>query len=257
MSRTKGSKNKNHTYITYPRACTTCGHLSNNPGSFSMHKKIHDPIPPNQLCDLGCEQLAKFKGMHGKFRFTEEANLCPAVSKRISDAVTQHWVDDDGTRLDNTKDTFMKVCCGNTKAIEKGKQTKRTRMIAQDNTADRRKYNRQVHNLSRVTYLEKKDTTNNLKIGRFDNHLDHKVSKHVGFLLSIPAEYLASEFNLEVIPFSENISKGGCCSLHPLELLTLCGAPKLVLDQIQLKLAQLSSSFEQLMSSHKQRHVPA
>lgn len=51
-------------------------------------------------------------------------------------------------------------------------------------------------------------------------HLDHKYSIKSGFLEKISPEILGSSINLEIIPYSENCSKGSKCSITKEELLS-------------------------------------
>ena len=60
--------------------------------------------------------------------------------------------------------------------------------------------------LTASTYKQFKHIINpdNLKIGRGNNHLDHKFSIYEGFKNNVPPEVLSSKENLEVIPEKEN-----------------------------------------------------
>lgn len=68
------------------------------------------------------------------------------------------------------------------------------------------KYKKKVRALTASTYKQFKHIINpdNLKIGRGNNHLDHKFSIYEGFKNNVPPEVLSSKENLEVIPEKEN-----------------------------------------------------
>lgn len=51
------------------------------------------------------------------------------------------------------------------------------------------------------------------------NHLDHKFSKSVGFASKIPPEIIGHWSNLELLPRSDNLTKGPNCSITLEELL--------------------------------------
>lgn len=245
MGRAKGTKNKNHTPITYPRQCPQCEYLASSPATFSYHKQCHDSIPVEQLCDHGCGELARFKGSGGKYRCCEIAQNCVAINARLKHVVTVSWEDNE-ERKTTARKLFIKSCVSNPLSYKKASETKHKKLLAQDNTSDRRKYNRQVHGLSQRTYRDNISiiNPNNVPIGRIEYHLDHKVSKHIGYLLGIPAHFLASVNNLCVLPYYENTGKHSKCSLHPIDLLVMCDASLDIINLIQLKLVQLSDSIE-------------
>ena len=54
---------------------------------------------------------------------------------------------------------------------------------------------------------------NNLKRGKFTYHLDHKFSILEGFRNNIPPYIIGSRYNLELLPFKENLSKKTKCSI--------------------------------------------
>lgn len=82
-----------------------------------------------------------------------------------------------------------------------------------------------IEHQSRRTYKDNKIllNPNNYKLSRTDYHLEHKVSKHVGWILGLPVDVMSNINNLEIMYYADNISKHIKCSLHPLELLKLCG----------------------------------
>lgn len=235
--------------ITYPRSCL-CGYQANNAGSWSYHQRIHEPVPEGQLCQHGCGQPATLKNTGGVFVCVPGNNQCPTLKEAISKRVTNDWIGAD-ERKSQTKVEFFKSCHTNS-CIEKIRITKRKKLLIQDTSKDRRRYNRQVHAISQTSLKNFTDVINpeGHVIGRFSYHLDHMVSKHAGFLLGIPATYLGSVQNLEVISQRENNSKFSRCSKHPLDLLKECQAPQDLIDQIHSKILQLGDSFEGLLHGH-------
>jgi hypothetical protein len=251
MSR-KGKPNKKPS-ITYPRKCEQCSHLANNPASFSIHKKVHQTIPENQLCTLGCGKIATVVTTRNTYRCSANIGDCPQYINDLKLRTIKSWENSE-ERKETTRQTFIDACVFNPASYKKASETKHKKLLAQDNTSDRRKYNRQVHELSQRTYRENTSAINpnNLKIGRVDHHLDHKVSKHVGFLLGIPAHYLADINNLCVLPYNENTGKHCKCSIHPLDLLEQCDAPIETIQMVQSKLVQLSHLIAQGLIPNRQ-----
>lgn len=249
MGRPKGSNNQKP-LISYPRICD-CGYAANNPSMWSYHTKTHEPLPSGRLCDFGCGDFAKARNTGGRYTcdVAGNGNRCPSMVAEIRKRVTRDWVGANKRKEDATRSLLTTSFTDAAKT--KSKETKRRNLIAQDNTKDRRQYNRQIHSISQGTLRQHPNLVNplGLPIGKTTNHLDHMVSKHVGYLLGIPAEYMGSHYNLEVIPQSQNNSKLSKCSKHPLQLLSDCHAPAQIVESVQLKLAQLGDSFERLVPS--------
>jgi hypothetical protein len=74
-------------------------------------------------------------------------------------------------------------------------------------------YSRVVRKLTERTYKTFKTEINplNLDRGLKTNHLDHKFSIVEGFLKNIDPKIIASKENLQMLPSTENISKGRKC----------------------------------------------
>lgn len=104
-----------------------------------------------------------------------------------------------------------------------------------------KQYKRLVHRLSQITYNENKHIPNpdNLTISRSTYHLDHCVSKHVGWLLQIPAKYIASVHNLRIIESTLNEGKGPTCSMLPSHMLKMCNAPIDLIEEVASQELQL------------------
>ena len=250
MSR-KGKPNKKAP-IQYPRKCEHCGYLANNPASFSIHKFVHSTIPENQLCSLGCGNLATTVTTGKTYLCMKTYTECPQYLKDLAERTAKSW-ENDNERKDATRQLFITQCVESSEAKKKASLTKYKKLLAQENSSDRRRYTRQVHCLSQRTFKSNEQVLNpnKLLLGRTEHHIDHKVSKHVGFLLGIPAVYLASTHNLCVLPALDNTGKSSKCSLHPIDLLEQCGAPKDVISQVELKIAQLADLIEPLLTERR------
>jgi predicted DNA-binding protein YlxM (UPF0122 family) len=91
-----------------------------------------------------------------------------------------------------------------------------------ENLPEYEKYRRKVYSLTRAKNKYIKLLPNYEKrggtgvVGAY--HLDHKFSISKGFGLSIPPEIIANIHNLEFMPWKNNISKNGRCSITLEEL---------------------------------------
>ena len=241
--------------IIYPRSCN-CGHISNSAQSWHYHIRKHSPIPESQKCEFGCELAANFRSTSGKYCCSKISHHCPGYLKSHQNRIINQWISDDGSRKQQTKASLINRL-HNEEMVEKIKRTKRENLISQDNSKDRRKYNRQVHSLSQMSLRENHTKLNphNYVVSRTEYHLDHKVSKHVGFMLGIPASYIGHTHNLEILHYSENTKKHSKCSLHPIALLKMCSAPEELITSVEQKLVQLGDSFGRLLLMSRQEHA--
>ena len=227
--------------IEYPRKCPHCDHMASSPQTFSYHKRTHKPIPPGTLCCGGCGQEAKFITTNNNMWCCKEFSHCPQQAIEKSDRAAQQWkgADDRKAKMVETL-SDPAIRAKNAAAVRAGK---RRRLIITENESPKemKQYKRLVHSLSQATYHEHQSIINpdNHKIGRRDYHLDHKVSKHVGWLLQIPAKYIASCHNLAVIPSTINEGKGPTCSIFPSTLLELCEAPTDLIEAVRSQELQL------------------
>lgn len=234
--------------ITYPRKCPHCEYEANNPQAYSYHKRKHKEIPTGTLCSHGCGGLANYTTTNNTYTCSEKYSQCPAHIEKLSKSAKESW-DNDPKRKENMK---VNGPMSTTEAREKissiQKAKWKQRLVITENEAphDMKQYKRLVHNLSQRTYRENIETINpnNFTISRTTYHLDHKVSKHVGWLLHIPAKYLASVENLELLPSTINEGKGAKCSIKPSDLLIKCNAPQDLIDQVVSQEILLKHLFE-------------
>ena len=82
-------------------------------------------------------------------------------------------------------------------------------------------YKKQVRSLSAKTYKTYKDiiNPNNLKKGKKDYHIDHKYSLYEGYKNNVDVRIISSKENLQMLKYSENLSKQGKCDITLEELL--------------------------------------
>ena len=82
-------------------------------------------------------------------------------------------------------------------------------------------YNKIVRALTAKTYKLNKNSINpnNLELGRYKYHLDHKYSVYEGFKNRINPKIISSKENLEVITAQQNLSKQFKCSITLKELI--------------------------------------
>ena len=215
--------------------------MASSPQTFSYHKRVHKSIPDGKLCDGGCGKPAMFVNTKNKMWCVAEYQQCPQYIIDLKSRTTNSWKDADDRKakmVETLSDPAIRA--KNAAAVRAGK---RRRLIITENESPKemKQYKRLVHSLSQATYHEHQSIINpdNHKIGRRDYHLDHKVSKHVGWLLQIPAKYIASCHNLAVIPSTINEGKGPTCSIFPSTLLELCEAPTDLIAAVRSQELQL------------------
>ena len=229
--------------IKYPRICPTCNYSANNPTMWGYHKKTHVPIPNGTLCDFGCGQPAIARKTSGRCVCSEVSQHCPSYRRQHAARIKEQWATNEwkDRRLKNKIRTLNETDEQRRKRNEKQKKTKRERLLSIADTFDKRQYSRIIIYHSRKTYEAHKGTLNpsNLRISRDQYHLDHKVSRHVGYFLKIPIPYMCSEHNLSIIPSKQNSSKCSKCSLHPMRLLELCEASDEEMVKLNNKIKQL------------------
>jgi hypothetical protein len=229
----------------YPRKCDLCDYHSNNPSMFYYHKKTHQEIPYGQLCDHGCNKPAIIIRTNGSFCCSTKTQDCPQYRKEHSKRVKEQWNKMDGKvkkkRIQKAKES-LKVTYTQ-EYIEKAKQTKIKRLlnISREQTNDYKQYVRLVHQLTQYS-IKNDPILSRTVVSRWKKdslHIDHKVSKRIGFYLGIPPEFIANSLNLEAILASKNNQKYIKCSMNPIDLLENLNAPKEVIDNAKLKISDI------------------
>lgn len=217
MGRPKGSKNKIQSGITYPRQCTQCEYIANNPSMYHYHMRLHEYIPQNQLCDHGCGQLAKFKNTNGKYTCEEKYSKCPNYLKELSSRTAASWVNATN-RKEETRIRFFEYCCGIPDVVEKIRKTKRKRFkyLSEEVQTEYRHYARYIRERAQRWAKEQ-----GYKLGQQSYHVDHKFSIWDGFHAKIPESIMNHPANLQILDAKGNSSKGAKSSMSLEELMLL------------------------------------
>lgn len=94
-------------------------------------------------------------------------------------------------------------------------------IVPVDMISEQQKYYRKVDSLTEEAYRlhYEKINPNNYDRGRFAYHLDHKLSRHEGFMNNIPPEIIGHWTNLEMIHWVDNLTKNRKSSITYTELL--------------------------------------
>ena len=203
--------------ITYPRHCSYCSYVSNNPTMHHYHKQTHEPIPPGTLCDHGCGQLAQYKGTGGKYTCKKIAHQCTAYLLRHSASVTKQWEGND-TRKKKTKERFLECCAGNKTAIDKMSMTKRAKFgtLDPDKAKEYRHYARFIRQRA-----QKWAKAQGYKIGPQTYHVDHKLSIMDAWKAGLAENVVNHPANLQILDAKQNTSKGANSIITAEELLKL------------------------------------
>lgn len=218
MGRTKGSKNKIQSGISYPRKCNCCEYVSNNPQMWHYHKQTHDVIPLNQLCDHGCGNPAKYKGTGGVYSCSKISQHCPAYIKKHSDRVKSHWQRPEATdRKIKATATLLETAC-TPEAIEKMKKTKKIKsgLLTPEDAKNYRHYARAIRQRAQQWAIEQGHS-----LGQQTFHVDHKFSILDAWNAKLPASIVNHPANLQILEAKLNTSKGSKSSLTLDELMRL------------------------------------
>lgn len=202
------------------------------------HKQIHTPIPCGTTCGHGCNQLAQYRNTSGKYTCTKISQQCPAYKLKHSERTTIRWANDPkSVERKNQLSIRSKAYTTEQRKRQRIKQinTKHQKRLAVESTYDKRKYNRAILYHSRKNYKKYTDmiNPNKLPLGLQDHHLDHKVSKHVGWILGIPVDIMSAPQNLGILYHVDNSSKCSKCSLHPIELLEACNVSQKLINHVK------------------------
>ena len=195
---------KDYVKIQYPRKCNYCDYISNNPSMFHYHKRTHDPIPAEQLCDHGCGNAATVRGTGGVYSCLANAHLCPAYLKEHSIRIEAQWVGDD-ERKKKTRETLLSQVCGNPDVIAKQKATLKKKFgnFTPEQMKDFRHYARRVR--ARAQRWAKEQ---GYDIGPQTFHVDHKLSVFDAWKAGLSEGIVNHPINLQILPAKENCSKG-------------------------------------------------
>lgn len=230
----------------YPRQCPDCDYLATSPSTFCDHIKRHVSIPEGTLCSGGCGQLATCRLGKGRLWCQPDDSACLGNKAFIAQQTKKMWAENDWTDRIANQVARVKAETPEQRAARwvKLRATKREKLRSLENTFKTRQYRRIVIYHSRKTYEQNIDliNPNHHKVGLHDYHLEHKVSRHIGFLLKIPIDYMCAVHNLTVMYCKENSAKSTTCSLHPITLLELCEAPETTIEEVKSRILELGDN---------------
>ena len=212
---------KGYIKIKYPRKCSFCDYISNNPSMWHYHNKTHEVILEGQLCNFGCGQSAKFRNTNGTYSCCKKSQLCPQYKLELSKRVKEQWArQESNERKKKTRETFLKYCSGIPKVIEKRKKTlaKKFNYLNEEVSKDFCRYGRRCRVLAQRWAKEQ-----GYELGQQTWHVDHKLSIWQGFQSKIPPSIICHPANLQILSMNENTSKGYQSSITVIELLKMIG----------------------------------
>jgi hypothetical protein len=208
---------KDYIKISYPRKCSHCDYVSNNPQMYSYHKHTHDPIPAGQICDYGCGQLALFRNTGGKYTCEKLGHHCPEYLRKHSERVAEHWQRPEAqSRKEKTKETFFKYCAGVPEVIAKGSNTKREKFGTLDpaRAKEYRHYARFIRQRA-----QRWAKSQGYVLGQQTYHVDHKLSILDAWKVGLTEEVVNHPANLQILEAKLNSGKGAKSILTVDELL--------------------------------------
>lgn len=189
--------------ITYPRKCTKCDYVANNPTMFSYHKKTHEPIPHNAKCHFGCGNKAAYRNTGGKLTCKENWFDCSEYLKKLSERTKKSW-EGNIKRKEATKKIFEEKVVYNKEAREKNINSKKKKaMLLPKDAKDYRSYARKCRKIA-----QQWAKNNKYKIGQQTYHVDHKLSLLDCYYAGLSVNIASHPANLRVIPANENVAKG-------------------------------------------------
>jgi len=202
--------------IIYPRKCTCCEYIANNPAMYSYHKKTHAPMPKDTHCHFGCGQLAIHMNTGGKYTCTEKYQTCPEYLKQLSVRTTKSWEEAD-ERKTKTKESLISRL-HNQDTYNKISKTKREKFGTLDPTSakDFCRYARFIR--QRAQQWAK---ANGFILGKQTYHVDHKLSVLDAWNAGLPEHIVNHPANLQILDSKKNSSKGSKSILTVEELILL------------------------------------
>lgn len=201
--------------VTYPRKCDCCDYISNNPSMFHYHKRTHEPIPADKLCDHGCGFPAQYKGTGGVYTCQKNAHRCPEYLRQHSQRIAKQW-EGNAQRKEKTRQSFVSRL-HNHETIERAKQTKRKKsgLLTPELAKDYRHYARAIRQQAQ-RWAKKQGYV----LGQQTYHVDHKFSILDSWNAKLPAMIVNHPFNLRILEARANSSKSSKSIISLDELLT-------------------------------------
>lgn len=197
----------------YPRKCEHCDYVSNNPSMYHYHKKTHDPIPKDQLCDHGCGRPALYRGTGGKYTCEKKFSLCPQYLLDLAERTKLSWVDDT-QRKEQTRLT-IESRLNTTESIEKRKQTlkKKWGNFTPEQIKDYRHYARRIRQRA-----QRWAKSQGHILGQQTYHVDHKLSIWDSWQAGLSEDIVNHPANLQILDAKTNAGKGAksCITIEEL-----------------------------------------
>jgi len=189
--------------IKYPRKCPKCDYVANNPQMFSYHKRTHEPIPEDAKCHFGCGNKAIHRNTGDKLTCKKKWADCPEYLKKLSERIAKSW-EGNIERKKITKKIFEEQVVYNRQAREKSiKSIKEKAILLPKDAKNYRSYARKCRKIAQQWAKE-----NNYDTGRQTYHVDHKLSLLDCYYAGLSVNVASHPANLQIMPASENASKG-------------------------------------------------
>ena len=214
MSR-KGCPNKIQSGIVYPRKCSMCEYIANNPAMYSYHKQTHQPIPADTLCHFGCGSTATHQNTGGKYTCKSKYQDCPAYIDQLRERIKNSWKGADERKIETKKSLIDRL--HNQETVDKMKTTLKEKWgdFTPEQMRDFRHYARRIR-----ARAQKWAKTQGYSLGQQTYHVDHKFSVWDSWLAGLPESTVNHPANLRILEAKANSSKGAK-SLYTLEELLM------------------------------------
>ena len=210
MGRLKGSLNKIHSAILYPRKCNWCEYVSNNPAMWYYHNKTHNTIPDGQLCEHGCGGNATIINTRGKYTCLKVAQQCPAYIETQSIRVKAQWASPNLADRKIATGKSLRERLHNQETLDKAKATKskKSGLLTPELAKNFRHYARAIRERAQKWATDQGHT-----LGKYTVHVDHKFSILDAWKANLPIEVVNHPVNLQLLSAKENSSKGSKSSI--------------------------------------------
>lgn len=222
-------KNKNKGYIVR-FVCDKCNsNIINTTTSHSLFQEKYRLNTINtQTCRSCRSRISEYEVKHNFINFD-------IIKKSFEDNSYDLITCEEDYMLSNNKSQYkLKSICPMNHSYtatwnnwDKGKRCRKCYEHEKYNNAVKYKegwelYKFKVLNETEKTYRKFKKEINplNLKRGVKNYHIDHKLSIYDGFQFNLPPNIVGSKYNLEMLTYSENTSKGKKSVLNPEELIS-------------------------------------
>lgn len=210
--------------------CQVCGKTT----LFENFMKGYRPF-----CSTTCNQISKTRAgdesLLAKIAKLDNFELLSGIVKggkfgrklfTVRNKKCNHTFEVNNLDLFTNPDNYCSVCGPKTRQkkltdanVERKSNERKQIMLSQKMTFNQ--YSKLVRTLTRKVYIKHSSIINpsNLRISKYDYHLDHIVSIFDGWKNNIDARMIASIVNLQVIPANANLQKSSKSEIPELELM--------------------------------------